>query len=147
MPLQITSQILSKQEQTETQQHRGWIERYMKRLPANFQTELLEVLVAKKKKASTFLTSEDKQHREWLFKAVVRMQTIKPGNTRADLFKVFTGEGGLSANTQCAYVYRTCPYIKVMVHFRLANKAKYEEDPKDIIVKISKPYLQWSIMD
>jgi hypothetical protein len=146
MPLQI-SQILTKQEQAETEQHRDWMEQYMKRLPANFQTELLEVLVAKKKRGSIFVNPEEQQHRDWLFKAAGRVQTIKPGNTRGDLFKVFTTEGGLSTSMRRAYVYRTCPYIKVMVHFRPAGKTKDCEDTKDIIIKISKPYLQWSIMD
>ena len=47
------------------------------------------------------------------------------------------------------YVYFGCPYIKVDVRFRLVNDASDlpKEDPEDVIESISRPYLQWSIMD
>ena len=76
-------------------------------------------------------------------------ETIKPGMTRADLAKVFTTEGGLSTATWNHYVHRRCPYIKVDVEFTLSDPKQqgWAERPTDIISKISKPYLEWSIMD
>jgi hypothetical protein len=74
-------------------------------------------------------------------------QTIKPGMTRAELSKVFITEGGLSTAKHRTYVYRGCPYIKIDVDFTLANPAQNEERPTDIIAKLSKPYLDWSISD
>jgi hypothetical protein len=39
----------------------------------------------------------ERQHSAWIGDALRAMQTIKAGMTRADLLKVFTTEGGLSA--------------------------------------------------
>ena len=80
---------------------------------------------------------------------LLECQTIKPGMTRADLAKVFTTEGGLSTPTWNHFVHRRCPYIKVDVEFTLSDPKQLglEERPTDIISKISKPYLEWSIID
>jgi hypothetical protein len=76
-------------------------------------------------------------------------QKIKPGMTRAELPKVFTTEGGISSATHRTFVYRGCPYIKVDVDFNLSDPKQkaLEELPTDTISKISKPYLEWSIID
>ena len=76
-------------------------------------------------------------------------QTIKPGMTRSQFLKVFTTEGGLWTAEHRTFVYRSCAYIKVDVDFRLSDPKQnvLEERPTDIIVKISKPYLEWSIID
>jgi hypothetical protein len=99
-----------------------------KRMPANRQQDL-------------------KNHTEWISECIKRIQSIKPGATRAELLKVFTTEGGLSTRSQRTYVYGDCPYIKVDVKFKAVDNDKFEEKPDDIITEISKPYLQWSIMD
>ena len=80
---------------------------------------------------------------------ITECQKIKPGMTRAELLKVFTTEGGLSSPKHRTFVYRGCPYIKVDVDFTLSELKQYEleERPADIIIKISKPYLDWSIGD
>jgi hypothetical protein len=81
------------------------------------------------------------------------MQTIKPGMMRADLLKVFTTEGGLVfSSLHRTLVSRDCPYFKVDVEFEHPAQPQYEwgqfeENGKDAIVKISIPYLQFSIMD
>ncbi|MGB8367969.1 MAG: hypothetical protein ACLPYZ_16075 [Limisphaerales bacterium] len=76
-------------------------------------------------------------------------QTIKPGMTRAEFSKVLTTEGGFSTARHRTYVYRGCPYIKDDVDFTLsdAKQGPLDERPTDIINKISKPYLEWSISD
>jgi len=92
---------------------------------------------------------------EWIAASLKEMETIKVGMTRADLLKVFTTEGGLSTGLQRTYVYRDCPYIKVDVEFEpvgrpardLNGRVTLEEDRRDKITKISRPYLEWSIMD
>jgi hypothetical protein len=91
----------------------------------------------------------DEQHTKWIAEAMREIGTIKPGITRAELLKVFTTEGGLSTRTQRQYVWHRCPYIKVDVRFRPAKNEneRLKEDPADIIVEISRPYLQWSILD
>ncbi len=92
---------------------------------------------------------------EWIADSLKEMQTIKVGMTRADLLKVFTTEGGLSTPLNRTYVYRECPYIKVAVEFepvgRPARDAEgrvtLEEANGDVIKRISKPYLEWSVTD
>ena len=92
---------------------------------------------------------------EWIANSLREMQKIKVGMTRADVLKVFTTEGGLSTGLNRTYVYRECPYIKVDVEFEPVGRAARDvegrmtlkEDGGDIIKKISKPYLEWSVVD
>jgi hypothetical protein len=70
--------------------------------------------------------------------------------TRDDLLKVFTVEGGLSTRTHRTFVSRDCPYSKVDVDFRAVDSPRRREPveaDRDVIVRISRPYLQLSIMD
>ena len=92
---------------------------------------------------------EAAQHTEWVAKSLREMQTVKEGATRAELLKVFAEEGGISTRAHRTYVYRECPYIKVDVEFEPAGEVKnsHEEDAVDRIVKISRPYLDWSVTD
>jgi hypothetical protein len=82
------------------------------------------------------------------------ISSIQSGMTRAELLRVFTTEGGLSTRDEQRYVYRRCPYIKVMVTFRRPadadddwGGAPEEERAGDIIQSISKPFLEYSITD
>ncbi len=77
------------------------------------------------------------------------IQTIKVGMTRKQLLEAFTTEGGLSSRTWRTYVYRRCPYIKLDVEFKpVSNESdQLGQRPEDVITKISRPYLQWPIMD
>ena len=92
---------------------------------------------------------------EWIASSLKEMQQIKVGMARADLLKVFTTEGGLSTGLNRTYVYRECPYIKVDVEFEPVGRPARDADGrvtlveanKDVITKISKPYLEWTIMD
>lgn len=95
------------------------------------------------------LTEVELSHSEWLAQVMKEIATIEPGMTRKDLLKVFEEEGGLSTRTQRRYVYRGSRYIKVDVTFEAVGKpeAQRAESPKDKIVKISKPFLEWSILD
>ena len=74
-------------------------------------------------------------------------QMIKPGMTRAELSDVFSTEGGLSTVTHRSYVYRDCPYVKVDVDFAHLAAKQDVERPTDVVTRISKPYLEWSIAD
>jgi hypothetical protein len=76
-------------------------------------------------------------------------QKIKPGMTRAELLKIFITEGGVSTATHRTFVYRGCPYIKVDVDFTRSDPKQkvVKERPTDIISKVSKPYLEWSVID
>ena len=91
----------------------------------------------------------ESEHTEWLARSLREMETIKPGMDREDLLKVFQVEGGLSTRTQQKFAYRECPYIKVDVTFEAVGKPedKLTESPNDKIAKVSRPFLEWSILD
>jgi len=86
---------------------------------------------------------------KWIARTLRQIQTIRPGMTRSDLLKVFTEEGGMSNRFGRRYVYQGCAYIKVDVRFKSprSHDDGWEEEPGDVIVSISKPYLEWSIKD
>src|ERR1700744_204981 len=91
----------------------------------------------------------------WGSNVLTRMQMIEPGMTRDALLTVFTTEGGLSTGLQRTFVSRDCPYFKVDVEFQAVGRSARDEigrvtlveDSRDIITKISPPYLQFSIKD
>lgn len=76
-------------------------------------------------------------------------EKIKVGMTRAQLLEMFTREGGISTATHRRYVYRRCSYIKVDVEFKLSapDQGVLDERMTDTITTISKPFLEWSIID
>ena len=83
----------------------------------------------------------------WIAANLPEMESVKVGMTRRDLLKVFTTEGGISTPTWRQYVYKKCGYIKVAVEFDSADKPAGLERLEDRITKISKPFLQFAIMD
>ena len=89
------------------------------------------------------------EHMEWVAKSLKEIETVKVGMTRVDLLKVFKEEGGISTRTWRRYAYHDCPYIKVDVELEPVGEPenKVSQSPKDKIIKISKPFLEWSIMD
>ena len=94
-------------------------------------------------------------HQAWVTDTLEKMGTIKPGMTREQLLKVFTTEGGISTGLHRRFVSRDCPYFKVDVTFEAVGRPSHDnngrvtlvEDSRDIIVTISQPYLQGSIVD
>ena len=90
---------------------------------------------------------EDRQLTAKISAILAGCQRIKPGMTRTALLQEFTTEGGLSTAMHRTYVYRRCPLIKVQVDFAPADPAAQAENPGDTIVNISKPYLEWGIVD
>ena len=69
--------------------------------------------------------------------------------TRGDQLKVFTEEGGISTRAWRRYAYRDCPYIKIDAEFEAVGELDNRpgQNPQDKIVKLSKPFLEWSITD
>jgi hypothetical protein len=93
-------------------------------------------------------TAYDSEQARWIAASLTEMQSIKVGMTRGELLKIFVGEGGISNRTWRRYVYRRCGYIKVDVEFApVQERESGEESPEDRITKISKPFLEWAIMD
>jgi hypothetical protein len=91
----------------------------------------------------------------WVAESLKRMLTIKPGMSRDQLLRVFSTEGGLFAPLQRTFVSRDCPFFKVDVTFHRATgpNTKTSRDEmlrelgNNVIASISRPYLQFSIMD
>ena len=89
------------------------------------------------------------EHTEWIAKSLKEIESVKVGMTRVDLLKVFKEEGGISTRTRRRYAYRDCPYIKVDVEFEAVGEPedKLSQNPRDKLIKISKPFLEWTISD
>lgn len=89
------------------------------------------------------------EHTEWVAKSLKEMESVKVGMTRSELLKVFKEEGGLSTRKWRRYAYRDCAYIKVDVEFEPVGEPenKLSQSTNDKIIKISKPFLEWSIVD
>jgi hypothetical protein len=90
-------------------------------------------------------------HEAWLKQVSEKMETIKPGMTRWDLLRVLRTEGtprrrftvGGGPQPQGvlreSFVSQDCPYLRIDVE--LSGR----DDPiQDVIVKVSKPYLQFA---
>jgi len=95
---------------------------------------------------------DSQTHIAWVTEALKRMQTIKSGMTRKTLLTVFTTEGGLLFDElKRTFVSQDCPFFKVDVEFRAVGRpdrdATLVEGEEDVILKISRPYLQFSILD
>ena len=86
---------------------------------------------------------------KWVLKSLEEMSRVKAGMTRADLLKVFRGEGGLSTRTRRTYVYKDCRFFKVDVKFEPVGDVYefHRQSPDDKIVEISRPYLDYSVLD
>jgi len=89
-------------------------------------------------------------HEAWLKQVSEKMGTIKPGMTRWDLLKVLRTEGtprrmfrmGGQTSIQVlreSFVSQDCPYLRIDVEFEPVAVPN-----RDVIVKVSKPYLQFA---
>jgi len=91
-------------------------------------------------------------HEAWLKQVSEKMEDIKPGMTRWDLLKVLRTEGtprprfriggGPPQVLRESFVSQDCPYLKIDVEFE--SVAGLDVPNQDVIVKVSKPYLQFA---
>ena len=122
---------------------------------ASVITTALFVLVLTISTLSAQTPQKSQGQTEWIASSLKEMQKIKVGMTRADLLKVFTTEGGLSTGLNRTYVYRHCSYIKVDVEFEAVGRPERDTDGRvtpveaneDVIMRISRPYLEWMVID
>ena len=72
---------------------------------------------------------------------------ITPGKTRADLESFCDTQGGTSTNG--TFVHRRCKYAKVDVDFTTTDPQQKPDErrPTDKVIKVSKPYLEYSLWD
>jgi hypothetical protein len=93
-------------------------------------------------------------HATWLTQVVEKMETIKPGMTRWDVLKVFRTEEGVPIfrtegvpfpGFRETFVSQDCPYFKIDIEFKMfAMGGGVPLRNDDIIVKVSKPYVQFA---
>src|SRR5215472_8114369 len=124
---------------------------------ASFLLSLVAVCVASSALPTTSPSQTPcvQEHEVWVGHALEKIEAIKPGMTRDDLLKVFRTEGGLSTGLHRTFVSRNCAYFKVDVEFQAVGRpdrdsdgrVTLEEDARDVIVQISRPYLQFSVAD
>jgi hypothetical protein len=84
-----------------------------------------------------------------------KMETIKVGDTRKSLLRVFTTEGGLSTSLEHTYVSQDCPLFKIDVKFHAVGRPELDPDGRetsvesddDIITALSRPYLAFPVYD
>ena len=94
-------------------------------------------------------------HTQWLGSVLRWTSQIRPGSTREDLIKIYTTQGGLSTPLRRTYGLKGVPYINVDVEFRVVGRPERDregrvtpiEDGRDIITKISRPYLAYGASD
>jgi hypothetical protein len=88
----------------------------------------------------------DTQFNRRIAEVIQTVSSIKPGMKRAALMPYFTTEGGFYVPRERVYVLKLCRFIKVDVEFAVIENAP-PDNPEDVITKISRPYLQFSVMD
>ena len=97
--------------------------------------------------ASSDLCMQD--HAAWLRQILEKMETIKPGMTRWDVLHVFRTEEGVRRFRMEAappglrretFISQDCHYFKIDVEFKEGIPARNG----DVIVKVSKPYVQFA---
>ena len=96
-------------------------------------------------------------HEVWLTHLTEKMEAIKPGMTRWDVLKVFRTDGGppiwknvgLPTVLRQTFVSQDSPYFRIDVEFKPVPRVDgslgfLREDNRDVILRVSKPYLQFA---
>jgi hypothetical protein len=96
-------------------------------------------------------------HEVWLTHLTEKMEAIKPGMTRWDALKVFRTDGGppiwknvgLPTVLRQTFVSQNSPYFRIDVEFKPVPRVDgslgfLREDNRDVILRVSKPYLQFA---
>jgi hypothetical protein len=96
-------------------------------------------------------------HEVWLTHLTEKMEAIKPGMTRWDVLKVFRTDGGppiwknvgLPTVLRQTFVSQDSPYFRIDVEFKPVPRVDgslgfLPEDNRDVILRASKPYLQFA---
>ena len=92
-------------------------------------------------------------HTQWMEARMAEAARIKPGMTRAQVLKVMTMDGGLQSYGIAApqrYLLLSCPLIKLDITFDASNASSVEQrllDPEARVKSVSKPYLEYPVMD
>ena len=113
------------------------------------------LLIAAFSGVSAQTRSNTDEQTKWIASVIKDVQKIKAGMTRGEMRKVFGEEGGIATTSQRTYVYLGCPYIKVDFEFESRGpeikdadgQYRRPESDLDVIKRMSKPYLEFSVID
>jgi hypothetical protein len=96
-------------------------------------------------------------HEVWLTHLTEKMEAIKPGMTRWDVLKVFRTDGGppirknvgLPNVSRQTFFSQDSPYFRIDVEFEPVTHVDgsfgfLPEDNRDVILRVSKPYVQFA---
>jgi hypothetical protein len=75
--------------------------------------------------------------------AIKSVDDLKVGETRAEVERSFELDGGRQSRKTSRYLFKKCNYIKIDVEFSIKGDANpWVFSPADVIVHISRPYLE-----
>jgi hypothetical protein len=142
-----SAQLLTGKMRQDEKLHDPWVQKRLKQLGASSRPEA--------KLLTASVEPGDKANCEWAARVLKMIDSVKVGTSRGQLSKLLFESGGISTMTQQTFFAPTCPFIKVDVKFRIvgrperdaAGRLSPERSPKDVVSEISKPYLQFPIID
>lgn len=114
------------------------------------QTNAVEEIIAQCQKVSPLSGSNLTAFREWLTARIGEMQQIRRGITREEAAKILEENGGLSNRESQIFSHKKCGCLKLRIEFKptsQTNNHAFPYDPKDTVVRVSKPYLGLLICD
>jgi hypothetical protein len=85
----------------------------------------------------------------WLDERLKEAESIRVGNTYADVVKVFRRDGGLSSVTKHRFVLILCPFLKIDIEFEDTSgvKVRYPVPDTARVARVSKPYFEREFLD
>ncbi len=93
----------------------------------------------------------DQTGRAFVDKCLTDFATIKVGMTRAQIESKFPMDGGLQSASQVCFLHPACPDLKIEVEFSYkrdyADQGRAVESKDDIVIKVSKPYVERMTID
>ena len=87
---------------------------------------------------------------EALIKEVLEVAgNLKEGSIRSEVERDFTLDGGIQFRGTSRYMFKKCHFIKIEVTFSKDERAGtwIDGSPEDRVVTVSKPYLEYPVMD
>jgi hypothetical protein len=75
-------------------------------------------------------------------RAIDLVDAMKAGTTRRQVEEHFVKDGGMQFPENTRYGYLGCPEIKIDVDFKVVDSKDGRSGPDDVVVKVSRPYLE-----
>lgn len=96
-------------------------------------------------------TKEKKDRLRWIKKCIADFKKVKLGMTREEVGKLLPWDGGFQGFVAVRFCHPECRFFKVDVEFSVKRNPSDQDrvinSPKDKVVAVSKPYIEYPIMD